>query len=182
MPDDPHHALLPPPARPNFTPLVQAELDRIASSPDPEAPAPLRAIDLSRYEAPDVDPAAAGRRDLEPALAQSYTAMSYLGARRQNLALLDSYGKNAWLVGNWHLEAELRALEGELAAARREIDLVTIRRQRLQGEVGGEIRGLDEAWRHGVGRVLETEIAAEGVRREVLEAQRQLTERALAEA
>ncbi|KAK7744464.1 hypothetical protein SLS53_003348 [Cytospora paraplurivora] len=182
VPDDPDHALLPPPVQPNFTPLVQAELDRIASSADPEKPTPLRAIDLSRYEAPDVDPATAGRQDLEPALAQSYTAMSYLSARRQNLALLDSYGKNAWLVGNWHLEAELKALEGELAAARREIDLVTIRRQRLQGDVGGEIRGLDETWRRGVGRVLETEIAAEGVRREVLEVQRQLTERALAEA
>lgn len=152
---------------------MQSELDRIAASPDPGRPAPLRAVDLSRYEAPDLpDPAAAGRGELEPALAQAYTAMSYLGGRRQNLALLDSYGKNAWLVGNWHLEAELRALEREVAGARREIDLVTIRRQRVQEEAGGEIRGLDDTWRRGVGRVLETEVAAEGLRREVLEVQR----------
>lgn len=70
-------------------------------------------------------------------------------------------------MGNWQLEAELRALEREVAAARRGIDLVTLRRQRLQRESGGEITGLDEAWRKGVGRVLEAEVAAEGLRREV---------------
>ena len=54
-----------------------------------------------------------------------------------------------------------------MSAARRAIDLVTLRRQRLQRENGGEITGLDEAWRKGVGRVLEAEVAAEGLRREV---------------
>jgi len=54
-----------------------------------------------------------------------------------------------------------------VSAARRAIDLVTLRRQRLQRENGGEITGLDEAWRKGVGRVLEAEVAAEGLRREV---------------
>ncbi|ROV93969.1 hypothetical protein VSDG_06298 [Cytospora chrysosperma] len=172
--DDPHHALLPPPASPSFTPAIQAELDRIAASPDPTGkPAPLRAVDLARYEAPELgDPAAAGRDELAAALSQAYTAMAYLGGRRQNLALLDTYGRNAWLVGNWHLEAELKALEREVAGARREIDLVTIRRQRVQEEVGGEIRGLEDTWRRGVGRVLETEVAAEGLRREILEVQR----------
>ncbi|KAG8168756.1 hypothetical protein KVR01_001505 [Diaporthe batatas] len=168
VPDDPHHALLPPPAEPTFSPLIQSELDRIASSADPSKPAPLAAIDLSRYELPDLPEDGDADRDaLEAALRQAYTAASYLSARRQHLALLDSHGKNAWLVGNWHLEAELRALEREVAAARRAIDLVTLRRQRLQRDSGGEITGLDEAWRKGVGRVLEAEVAAEGLRREV---------------
>lgn len=176
IPDDPHHALLPPPINPHFSAVIQSELDRIAASPDPNKPAPLRAIDLGRYEAPDIDTtgtATGARRDeLEPALAQAYTAMSYLSARRQHLALLDNYGKNAWLVGNWQLDAELRAVERELAETRRAIDVLTVRRQRTQQESGSEIKGLDEAWRRGVGRVLEAEVAAEGVRREVIEAQR----------
>ncbi|KAI3395489.1 hypothetical protein diail_1275 [Diaporthe ilicicola] len=167
VPDDPHHALLPPPAEPAFSPLIQAELDRIANSPDPAKPAPLDAIDLTRYELPDDPSEESTREDLEAALRQAGAAATYLSARRQHLALLDSHGKNAWLVGNWQLEAELRALEREVAAARRAVDLVTIRRQRLQHDVGGEISGLDDAWRKGVGRVLEAEIAAEGLRREV---------------
>lgn len=173
--DDIYHALLPPPIQSQFTPAFQTELDRIAASPDPSRPTPLRAIDLTRYQAPEIDTApgaGAAREELEPGLQQAYTAMSYLSGRRQHLALLDSYGKNAWLVGNWQLEAELRALEGELAQAKRDVDLVTIQRQRVQGEAGGEIRNLDETWRRGVGRVLETEVAAEGLRREVLEAER----------
>lgn len=168
VPDDPHHALLPPPIEPAFSPLIQAELDRIGSSPDPSKPTALDAIDLSRYELPDLPEDGEGDREtLESALRQAYAAAAYLSSRRQHLALLDSHGKNAWLVGNWHLEAELRALEREVAAARRDIDLVTLRRQRLQHEHGGEITGLDETWRKGVGRVLEAEIAAEGLRREV---------------
>ncbi|KAL1867701.1 hypothetical protein Daus18300_006257 [Diaporthe australafricana] len=173
VPDDPHHALLPPPLEPNFTPLFQAELDRIANSPDPTKPVPLDAIDLARYELPDLPDDPADREGLEAALRQAYAATTYLSARRQHLALLDSHGKNAWLVGNWQLEGELRALEREVAAARRAVDLVTIRRQRLQRDVGGEIAGLDDAWRNGVGRVLEAEIAAEGLRREVDAVRRQ---------
>lgn len=171
-PDDAQHALLPPPHHPQFSSLIQSELDRISSSADASKPAPLKAIDLSRYQAPEIDTTTPSRDELEPALAQAYTAMSYLSSRRQHLALLDSYGKNAWLVGNWQLEAELKAVERELAATRREIDVLTVRRQRTQGEVGAEIRGLDDGWRRGVGRVLETEVAAEGVRREVREAER----------
>lgn len=174
-PDDAQHALLPPPHHPQFSSLIQSELDRISASPDPSKPTPLKAVDLSRYQAPELDDATSAappRDELEPALAQAYTAMSYLSSRRQHLALLDSYGKNAWLVGNWQLEAELRAVEHELAATRREIDVLTVRRQRTQGEVAAEIRGLDDGWRRGVGRVLETEVAAEGVRREVWEAEK----------
>ncbi|PSR73894.1 breast carcinoma amplified sequence 2-domain-containing protein [Coniella lustricola] len=198
--DDAHHALLPPPVQPAYTPLMASEMDRLAASqpalpppttnntpyyhqqyqqqqqqqqsqqPPISQPQPLRAIDLSRYEAPALDPhnfpSNLSRDDLEPALSQAYTAMSYLTSRRQHLALLDTHGKNAWLVGNWQLESELKAVERQLAATRREIDLLTIQRQRMQNEVAAEVRGLDETWRRGVGRVLEAEVAAEGVRRE----------------
>lgn len=186
VPDDAQHALLPPPINPHFSSIIQSELDRLASNPDTDPsttgisssrpPPPLQAIDLTRYEAPDPAGAPGGglppREHLEPALAQAYTSMSYLHARRQHLALLDSHGKNAWLVGNWQLEAELRAVERELAETRREIDVLTVRRQRTQAEVAAEVRGLDDGWRRGVGRVLEAEVAAEGLRREVLEAER----------
>lgn len=177
VPDDPHHALLPPAATPNFSPAIQAELDRAA------AKQPLSAIDLSRYEEQDdglptpaeasSDPAAARAR-LEMALSRAGASATYLAGRRAHLALLDSHGRNAWLVGNWQLEGELRALERELAAARREVDVVTVERRAAQDGVAAELRGLEETWRRGVGRVLETEVAAEGLRQEVLEQRRRM--------
>lgn len=152
---------------------MSAELDRVA------AKTPLRAIDLSRYEAQEPDdlaspnPTAQQHARLAAALSRAHAAHAYLRGRRAHLALLDAEaGRNAWLVGNWQLEAELRAVEGELAAARRAIDEVTVRRQRAQEAAGGELRGLEEAWRRGVGRAVATEAAAEGVRREVLELRR----------
>lgn len=160
---------------------MQAELERVATKQ------PLKAIDLSRYEAQepldDVLKASNGttnggddgpRARLAAALARAYASATYLRGRRAHLALLDRYGKNAWLVGNWQLEAELRAVEAELAARRQEIELLALKRRQAQEEVSGEMRGLEEAWRKGVGKVLETEVAAEGLRQEVLEQRRRL--------
>lgn len=50
--------------------------------------------------------------------------------------------------------------------------MVNIQRRRAQDEVGGELKGLDETWKKGVSKVLETEIATEGLRQQVLEKQR----------
>lgn len=88
------------------------------------------------------------------------------------MALLSQFGKNAWLIGNAQTEDVLRDLERELEERKREIDEVVIQRRAAQEGVRGEVQGLSEAWRKGVGRVLETEVAAEGVRREVLERRR----------
>ncbi|KAK1831613.1 Pre-mRNA-splicing factor SPF27 [Podospora conica] len=160
---DPHHALLPPPYTPRFLTPILAPL---LSGPSP--PTPLSALDLTRYEAPSTDPLAPAA-SLPSALSRAYTSHAYVSSRRAHLALLDAYGKNAWLVGNWYLEGELKAVERELAEARREIDLLTLARQGAQEAAGPEMKGLEEGWRRGVARVLEAEAAAEGLRREVLE-------------
>ncbi|KAK0616111.1 Pre-mRNA-splicing factor SPF27 [Bombardia bombarda] len=173
VPDDPFHALLPPQNNTTYlTPLLEAELSRAATSTK------LDALDLTRYEAFDppspeelasLTPRAA-KAKLTSLLSLAYATQTYVSQRRAHLALLDSYGKNAWLVGNWHLEAELKSLEKELAETRRAIDVVTLQRKGAQDEAGPELKGLEETWKRGIGRVLETEAAAEGLRREVLEA------------
>ncbi|RTE72322.1 hypothetical protein BHE90_013269, partial [Fusarium euwallaceae] len=103
------------------------------------------------------------------ALPSAAVAHSYLSSRLTNLELLDKWGKNAWLLGNHALEAELQALERELAATKREVDLVNLERQKRQGAVGAEIKALDDTWRAGVGRVLETEVAVEELRGRIRE-------------
>ncbi|KAI1336790.1 Pre-mRNA-splicing factor SPF27 [Xylariaceae sp. FL0016] len=157
---------------PNFSPIIQSELSRIA------AKEPLSAIDLSRYEALDPaedlpSPENANLTTLAPLLARAHTTLTHLSHRSAHLSLLEAYGKNAWLVSNWQLEGLLAELERDLAATKAEIDIVTIQRRRIQDDIGGELKGLDETWRRGVGRVLETEVAAEALRQQVLERQRE---------
>ena len=158
----------------HFTPLIEAENLRIQNKQ------PLTAIDLKRYEAlepPTTSPGSDARHPetLEKwraALAQAYTSHSYLTSRQNNLALLEEFGKNAWLIGNSQLEDVLRELERELAERKTEIDVLAVERRSAQDAVGGEVKGLEEAWRKGVGRVLETEVAGEGIRRDILERRR----------
>ncbi|KAK4191580.1 Pre-mRNA-splicing factor SPF27 [Podospora australis] len=184
IPDDPNHALLPPPPSPSpfLTPLLQEEFNRLSTSLSPSSsssapaqPPKLNALDLERYN--DLpSPTSSSPHALQDALQKAYISHSYVASRRANLALLDSYGKNAWLVGNYHLESELKSLEKELAATKREIDLVTLQRKDAQDQAGPEMEELEKTWKNGVGRVLETEAAAEGLRREILEVRRQLAE------
>ncbi|KAK4462027.1 Pre-mRNA-splicing factor SPF27 [Cladorrhinum samala] len=179
VPDDPNHALLPPPPSssdsPYLTPILSAEFSRLQSSPDPKT-SKLQALDLSRYSSLPTPPANPSRETLAEALSEAYTSQAYISARRTNLALLDTYGKNAWLVGNYHLEGELKALEKELADTKREIDLLTLQRKAAQDQAGPELIELEKAWKAGVGRVLETEAAAEGLRRQALEQRRRLAQ------
>ncbi|KAK4168849.1 Pre-mRNA-splicing factor SPF27 [Cladorrhinum sp. PSN259] len=176
VPDDPHHALLPPPLTtatgtggPFLTPLLQSEFSRLSSDPSSK----LSALDLSRYSSLPSQPSNPTKETLQTALSQAYTSQSHISLRRTHLALLDSYGKNAWLTGNYHLEGELKALEAELAQTKKEIDLLTLQRKAAQDQAGPELVELEKTWKAGVGRVLEAEAAAEALRREVLEVRRQ---------
>merc|ERR1712093_739654 len=157
------HDSLPALPPPNFSPLIESELDRVSQK------TPITGITTSHYESQDAPTTTPGSDTRSPetlqkwhtALRNAYTSQSYLSGRLTNLALLEKYGKNAWLEGNRQLEDVLRALERELEE------------KRAQEEVGGEIKGLEETWKRDVGRVLETEVAAEGVRREILERRRE---------
>ncbi|CAK7234034.1 hypothetical protein SBRCBS47491_008814 [Sporothrix bragantina] len=175
VPDDPHHALLQPLYEPNLTPFMKAEVQRHADAKAKGAkPEPLRAIDMSRYEMDEDTPE--GSEATAAAVARAYTSQTYLRGRRAHLALLDRFGRNAWLVSNWHAEADLKALEAGLAETRKAVDLVTVQRQRAQNDAAGELQSLEETWRTGVGRVLETEAAAEELRLQILETRRQRAE------
>ncbi|KAL8357378.1 hypothetical protein RB601_009049 [Gaeumannomyces tritici] len=168
------HPDLPTAYAPRFTPALEAELARVAGSADPTKPTPLRAIDTKRYEAQDDDDDDDGQTQpkdpaaLEASLGRAHTLHAYLRLRREHLALLDApEGRNAWLVGNWQLEAELRTVEAELAAARRSVDAAALRRRRAQDGAAPELRGLDESWRKGVGQAIEVEVAAVALRAEL---------------
>jgi pre-mRNA-splicing factor SPF27 len=158
----------------HLSPLIKAEHLRLQNKQ------PLNSIDLTRYEAidpPSTDPDFDEKHPetlqrWRAALARAYTSHSYLTARQKNLALLEEFGRNAWLIGNSQLEGVLRELERELNERKTEIDQLALERRSAQEAVGGEINVLEDAWKRGVGAVLKTEVAAEGLRRDLLERRR----------
>lgn len=159
-----------PPAAPQpdipslLTPALAAELARVSSGE------PAKPLSLSRYEAQEPpEPASSSTASLRPVLENAYISAAYLASRAQNLALLDRHGANAWLLSNYHLESNLRGVERDLADTRRRIDEVNAERAKRQEAVRAELLMLDETWRRGVGRVLETEVAVEELKAQVRE-------------
>ncbi|KAF1941149.1 hypothetical protein EJ02DRAFT_348547 [Clathrospora elynae] len=158
---------------PTFTDFIEREHARLDDDPTSK----LSGIDLKRYEdldAPEnTNPTSDEDRPelLErwnKALKQAYTSSEYVQGRLTQLSLLEKFGKNAWLVGNSQLEDVLKGIEAELADVRKQQEDVEMLRRSQQDNVSGEIKTLEETWQKGVGRVLETEVAAEGLKQQIL--------------
>jgi pre-mRNA-splicing factor SPF27 len=163
-----HPALIPAATyTPKYSDAVEEEHARLAAKPASK----LSAIDPNRYEIPDA-PSNTDATEWSVALKMAYTSSEYVNARLIELGLLEKFGKNSWLVGNAQLEDILKSIEAELADVRRQQDEVDDTRRSQQESVHGEIQTLEETWKRGVGRVLETEVAAEGLKQQILERRR----------
>ncbi|KNG84554.1 BCAS2 family protein [Aspergillus nomiae NRRL 13137] len=150
-----------------FSPLVQQEVERKAAG------LPLTGgIDLSRYEAPEpptrsseAGPNATPNLDEWcQALQKAYTASSHLEWQERVL------------IGNSQLEDVLRGLERELAETKEAAETVNKERKIAQESSKGELVGLEETWKRGVGAILDVELASENLRLQILEQRRQLAQ------
>ena len=160
------HPSIPAQRQPKLPSLVEAEHARLAAGQSK-----VDGIDLSRYEALD----APEDRDVaawKATLQKAYASAEYLRGREVNLGLLEAYGKNAWLVGNSQLEDILRSLEKELEALKLEQEAVAQARRAAQSNVAGEMLSLEDSWRKGIGRMIETQAAAERLKQEILDRKR----------
>lgn len=160
------HPSIPKQRLPQYSDLIEAEHARIASGATREG-----GVDLSRYEALDA-PAKGDLAEWKTTLARAYASQEYLNNRNVNLSLLETYGKNAWLISNSQLEDILRELEREVEAVKLDLEAVEQARRAAQSNMEGELKGLDEGWRKGVGRLIEVQAAAEKLRLEILEKKR----------
>ena len=150
----------------HFSDLIEAEHARMASGQSKEG-----GIDLSRYEALDA-PAKGDIAAWKATLQKAYASTEYLRGRETNLGLLETYGKNAWLIGNSQLEDILKYLEREVEALKLEQEAVEAQRKAAQANVAGEMQSLEEGWKTGIGRMIEAQAAAERLRQEILERKR----------
>ncbi|KAF8252814.1 hypothetical protein K440DRAFT_657980 [Wilcoxina mikolae CBS 423.85] len=161
------HPSLPEAYEPRFTPLFHSELDRVSRG-EPFS----GGVDLSRYEPPTAPEDASSPSAWEPVLQSAYVSSSHLSTRLTNLSLLSEFGKNAWLIHNSQLEEILKKLEEELMNLRTDCEVTNKERKGAQKDVEVELKRLEDRWKKAVGRVLEVELASEGLRREILEKQR----------
>lgn len=161
------HPLLPLLPQTKFTPLMQVEIDRKARGE------PMKGgIEMSRYEAPD-EPTDGDDSQWRGALQAAYRSSSYLEGRHVNLSLLEEHGKNAWLIGNSQLEEVLQRVEKELAILKNETENINKVRKGAQEGSRGELVALEESWRTGVGKIIEVQVASDGLRREILRRRRE---------
>lgn len=168
------HPSIPELPEPRFSALVQNELERKDRN-EPMA----GGVDLSKYEAPEAPTSDSGKEhaeileDWDKTLRRAYTASSHLSGRRENLSLLETHGKNAWLISNAQLEEMLRKVEKELQETKETTEALHKERKIRQDTSKGELLGLDDAWKRHVSSVIDVEIAAENLKQEILERRRQ---------
>jgi pre-mRNA-splicing factor SPF27 len=164
-----------------YQPTYSNSVEREHARLDRDATSKLSGVDMKRYEDLDAPENTNPTSDEDKpellekwnkALKQAYTSSEYVEGRLTQLGLLEKFGKNAWLVGNSQLEDILKSIEAELADVRKQQDEVESMRRSQQESVQGEIQTLEETWKKGVGRVLETEVAAEGLKQQILEKRR----------
>ena len=149
-----------------FGPLVEAEHARIASGQERQG-----GVEISRYEALDA-PAKGDLAAWKATLQQAYASTEYLRGREINLGLLETYGKNAWLIGNSQLEDILKYLEKDVEYMKLEQESVEAERKAAQSNAAGEMQSLEEGWKTGIGRMIEAQAAAERLKQEILERKR----------
>lgn len=163
--------------QPRFSDFIEREHARLDDDPASK----LSGVDMKRYEDLDAPENTNPTSDEDRpellakwnhALKQAYTSSGHVDSRLTQLGLLERFGKNAWLVGNSQLEDVLKRIETELAGVRKQQEEVEAQRRSQQEGVHGEIKTLEETWKKGVGRVLETEVAAEGLKQQILERRR----------
>ncbi|EMD86450.1 hypothetical protein COCC4DRAFT_193824 [Bipolaris maydis ATCC 48331] len=171
-----HPALIPAAAvyTPTFSDFISREHARLDDDPTSK----LSGIDLKRYEDLDAPENTNPTTDEDrpellerwsKALKQAYTSSEYVQGRLTQLSLLEKFGKNAWLVGNSQLEDILKSIEAELASLKKQQEETDMARRAQQDSVSGEIKTLEETWKKGLGRLLETEVAAEGLKQQIMD-------------
>ncbi|KAI9787039.1 MAG: hypothetical protein M1816_007710 [Peltula sp. TS41687] len=172
------HPSLPPLPEFRFSALIHRELARKAAGLPMEG-----GVDTSRYEAMEPPPTDPTSDEDRPAvtetwretLRKAYAASTHLQSRLTNLALLEKFGKNAWLMGNAQLEDILRGMEKELVHLRDRTDETNKARKGGQEHIRGELDALNESWREGIGKVIEAEAASEALRQAILQRRREMS-------
>jgi pre-mRNA-splicing factor SPF27 len=152
---------------PKFSELVSAELERLETGRKRTG-----GVDLSRYEPPNAPGENADVKAWRDALKSAYSSSTYLAGRQVNLKLLEEMGKNAWLISNSQLDQSVKSYQTELDRLKQEIESVNKERKGMQESSKAELDALEEAWKTGLGKLVEVQLGSEQLHRELQRAQK----------
>ncbi|KAK5942793.1 hypothetical protein PMZ80_005359 [Knufia obscura] len=156
-----HSSIAHPPTS-RLTLALQQEVDRVVAGKQMTG-----GIDTSRYEPSEDLSADSNVEPVKAALRSTYANMTYLRDRQTNIALLEEYGKNAWLIGNSHLDDIQKRLDSELASLKTQTEDTNRKRKAAQEDSKGELLGLEETWKQGISRIIETQLATDQLQQQL---------------
>ncbi|KAH7924005.1 breast carcinoma amplified sequence 2 [Leucogyrophana mollusca] len=148
------HPNVPPPFE-LFTnnPLLAAELARV------EGHQPLPPLDSLRYQLPAPTSTPATDEEWQEALKNAHAQLEHQRIRHTNLALLQTYGPNAWRIHNYLLEETAKQAEKASEDLKQLTTELNRERKNSQTRVGNQLNALETRWTELISSILQIEMA-----------------------
>ncbi|OAX44862.1 breast carcinoma amplified sequence 2, partial [Rhizopogon vinicolor AM-OR11-026] len=134
-------------------PLLAAELARV------EAHQPLPPLDSIRYQLPAPTSTPATDEDWQQALKNAQAQLEHQRIRHTNLALLQTYGPNAWRTHNYLLEETAKQAEKALEELKQRTTDINRERKNSQTRIGNQLTSLEKKWTELISSILQIEMA-----------------------
>ncbi|KAF5336881.1 hypothetical protein D9611_003186 [Ephemerocybe angulata] len=150
------HAKVPPPIQLFTTddhPLLKAELERA------RAGQPMPSIDTMRYQLPAPTSNPGSDEEWKEALDNARAQLQHQRIRQTNLALLQTYGANAWRINNYLFESTTKQFEKASEDLKQLTVEVNRERKNDQERLGKQLTSLETRWTELISNILQIEMA-----------------------
>ncbi|KAI6159623.1 breast carcinoma amplified sequence 2, partial [Pisolithus thermaeus] len=134
-------------------PMLAAELARV------EAHQPLPPLDTIRYQLPAPTATPGTDDEWQAALRNAHAQLEHQRIRHTNLALLQSYGANAWRIHNYRLEEAAKQAEKALEELKEKTVELNRERKNTQTGYGAQLTALETRWTELLSNILQVEMA-----------------------
>ncbi|KAG8932812.1 hypothetical protein FRC03_010266 [Tulasnella sp. 419] len=147
-------------------PILRAELERVQKQE------PLSALDTTRYKLPNPSDPSATEADWQAALDNAKAQLEHQKTRQTNLALLQTYGANAWRIHNYLVEESAKSYEKALEEINNEVTELNRDRKNSQILAGKQLNSLETRWTELISGTLQLELANVALEGEIDELRR----------
>ncbi|TFK20163.1 breast carcinoma amplified sequence 2 [Coprinopsis marcescibilis] len=153
-PNNELHPKVPPPVELfSDSPLLKAELERARESQ------PMPSLDTLRYQLPAPTSVPTTADDWKAALDNARAQLQHQRIRQTNIALLQTYGSNAWRVQNYLLETSAKQVEQASEQLQQLTVDVNRERKNEQELLGRQLTLLETKWTELISNIIQIEMA-----------------------